>query len=82
MRVLIVEDSYLVQQINVENGCYAKRRERTVSRESQCDAKKFCMRSSPREGGVESSKSQNSKTRKSQIAKTKIANLPNFPKED
>src|SRR5262249_26020019 len=53
------------------NGCHAKRRERKVSRESQCDAKKFCMRPSPREGVW---KRQKSKVERSKIAKIELAN--------
>jgi hypothetical protein len=67
MCVLIVEGKHLVQQIDVENGCHAKRRERMISRESQCDGKKILHEPrDPGGGGGRKAKNGMSKNRKLQ----------------
>jgi hypothetical protein len=67
-RVLIVEDSYLVHRISVENGCYVQRREPMENGESQCVEKNFCMSPLPPDGGRQRAKLKN---RKSKIAKNR-----------
>jgi hypothetical protein len=79
--VLIVEDSYLVLQINAKNGCYAQRREAAKSGESQCGAKIFLTAARRPGGGTPKSKNpKNRKIENRKTAKIKNANFPIFPR--
>jgi hypothetical protein len=69
MCVLIIEDSYLVRQVDAENGCYVQRREARESGESQCAEKLFLNEARGPGGGTP--KNQKSKIQKSKIAKLK-----------